>query len=209
MRIVPFAPAHLPAAGALLALRHRAQRAAQPVLPVEQCPPADTADRWAGGLGALICERACLRGSIVASLKGGTRTVISYRTSIEGLRPDQLQGFFVGWPNPPKPETHLRLLAGSSHVVLALDDESGQVVGFITAVSDGVLSAYIPLLEVLPAYQRRGIGQELTRRMLEQLRGLYMVDLLCDPELQPFYERVGMRPATGMLLRSYDRQAGE
>jgi predicted N-acetyltransferase YhbS len=114
----------------------------------------------------------------------------------------------VGWPNPPAPETHWRLLAGSDQVVLALDAGTGQVVGFITAVSDGVLAAYIPLLEVLPAYQRQGIGGELMRRMLAKLDQLYAVDLLCDTDLQPYYRRFGMQPATGMALRRYDHQAG-
>jgi GNAT superfamily N-acetyltransferase len=128
--------------------------------------------------------------------------------SLDGIRPEDLTGFFVGWPNPPSPETHWRLLAGSDHVVLALDDASGRVVGFVTAISDGVLMAYLPLLEVLPDYQGRGIGTELVWRMLKRLRGLYGVDLLCEPELRPFYARLGMQPATGMALRRYDRQSG-
>ena len=78
----------------------------------------------------------------------------------------------------------------------------------VNAVSDGVLAAYIPLLEVLPGYQDHGIGSELVRRMLETLSGLYMVDLLCDAELQPFYTRFGMRPATGMFVRNYSAQSG-
>ena len=135
--------------------------------------------------------------------------MLSYVDSIEGITPDRLRGFFVGWPNPPSPETHLRLLANSDAVVLAIDRASGDVVGFITAISDGVLSAYIPLLEVLPAYQGRGIGQELVRRMLAKLDGLYMVDLLCDPELQPFYARLGMQPATGMMLRNRGKREEE
>ena len=135
--------------------------------------------------------------------------MIVYTDSLAGITPDHLRGgFFVGWPNPPTPESHLHLLAGSNQVFLACDDQTGQVVGFITAITDGVLAAYIPLLEVLPAYQGRGIGSELTRRMLATLRDLYMVDLLCDPDRQPFYARLGMRPATGMLLRHYDRQSG-
>ena len=135
---------------------------------------------------------------------------IRYLQSAEGITAAQLTGgFFVGWPNPPSPETHLRLLAGSDHIELAIDSGTGAVVGFITAITDGVLSAYIPLLEVLPRYQGRGIGQELVRRMLDQLRDLYMVDLLCDVELQPYYAKSGMRPANGMLLRNYDRQSGE
>ena len=133
---------------------------------------------------------------------------ISYRVSTDDLKPEQLQGFFVGWPDPPTPETHLRLLQRSAEIVLALDQATDQVVGFVSAISDGALSAYIPLLEVLPAYQKQGIGRELMRRMLARLNKFYMVDLLCDKPLQPFYEAAGMHPATGMLRRHYERQSG-
>jgi len=134
--------------------------------------------------------------------------MISYTDSAAGITPEDLRGFFEGWPDPPSPETHLRLLADSDEVMLALDDETGHVVGFINAISDGILSAYIPLIEVLPAYQGRGIGSELAQRMLDKLKDLYMVDLICDPQLQPFYARLGMRPASGMMLRHYDRGRG-
>ena len=82
---------------------------------------------------------------------------------------------------------------------------SDQVVGFVTAISDGVLSAYISLLEVLPEFQGRGIGSELMRRLLDQLKGLYMVDTLCDVDVQAYYARFGMQRATGMRIRRYDR----
>ncbi len=116
---------------------------------------------------------------------------IAFSADAEGLRPDQLTGFFVGWPERPSAERHLELLRGSDHVALALDGE--RVVGFATAISDGVLSAYVPLLEVLPEYQGRGIGSELVRRLLGELERLYMVDLACDEALVPFYERLGLR----------------
>jgi ribosomal protein S18 acetylase RimI-like enzyme len=133
-------------------------------------------------------------------------TVI-YTDSLDNLSADHLRGgFFAGWPNPPSPETHLRVLQGSDHVVLAKDSE--QVIGYITAVTDGVLAAYIPHLEVLPAYKGQGIGSELVRRMLDKLRDLYMIDLICDTDVQPFYARLGMRPYTGMIYRNYDRQSG-
>jgi ribosomal protein S18 acetylase RimI-like enzyme len=134
--------------------------------------------------------------------------MIEYHESADGIRPDQLRGFFVGWSNPPSPEAHLRILQGSAHVVLAIDDTTHNVIGFVTAISDGVSCAYIPHLEVLPDYQDRGIGTGLMRRMLDQLRHLYMIDLLCDPDVQPFYERLGMRRSQGMLIRNYDRQSG-
>ncbi len=134
--------------------------------------------------------------------------MLAYVDNSTNITPDKLQGFFVGWPHPPSPQTHLRILQQSYRIVLAIDDETGQVVGCINAISDGVLSAYIPLLEVLPAYQCQGIGRELVRRMLEQLDDLYMVDLTCDPDLQEFYTSLGMCRATGMLRRNYERQAG-
>lgn len=136
-------------------------------------------------------------------------TMIQYTDSLDSIDAGQLgEGFFAGWPNPPSTETHLRMLRGSAHVWLALDDEHGDVVGFVNAIGDGVLTAYIPLLEVLPDYQGRGIGSELMRRMLATLSETYMVDLLCDAELQPYYERLGMRRSTGMLVRNYAAQSG-
>ena len=134
--------------------------------------------------------------------------MITYRTSLDGISTEMLNGFFVGWPKPPTTETHLRLLQQSYRVVLAVDDQSSRVVGFINAISDGMLCAYLPLLEVLPDYQMQGIGDELVRRMLWLLDGMYMIDLLCDRRLQPFYEQLGMVIATGMMIRNYAHQAG-
>ena len=135
--------------------------------------------------------------------------MIDYLDSAENITAGQLHGFFVGWPDPPAPDVHLRLLRNSDAVVLAQDTATGQVVGFITAITDGVLAAYIPFLEVLPAYQHQGIGQTLVRRMLERLQNLYMIDLLCDADVQSFYEQLEMHPAMGMCARNFDRQSGQ
>jgi len=120
-----------------------------------------------------------------------------------------LQGFFVDWPNPPAPKTHLRLLKNSDMVVLAIDTKTRLVIGFITAISDRVLSCYIPFLEVLPAYQGRKIGQKLVRKMLQKLKSVYMIDLMCDKKLQGFYKRFKMQPSTGMISRNYKNQSGK
>jgi len=134
--------------------------------------------------------------------------MIRYLSTENGIRPDQLGGFFEGWPSPPTPETHLAILSGSHRVVLALDEDLDTVVGFVTAVSDGVLAAYIPLLEVLPSYRHRGIGHELLSRIQQELGGLYMVDLVCDEAMESFYTSLGMKPAHAMTVRRYDRQSG-
>lgn len=119
--------------------------------------------------------------------------MIVYSCDASRIRAEQLEGFFAGWPTAPSPERHLEILRASDHVVVALDEESERVVGFVTAISDGVISAYIPLLEVLPDFQRRGIGSDLMRRVLQRVEHLYMVDLSCDSDLVSYYERFGMR----------------
>jgi ribosomal protein S18 acetylase RimI-like enzyme len=133
--------------------------------------------------------------------------MIEYTSSLAGITPDKLEGFFVGWPRKPTPERHLMILWQSYYRVLAVESESGKVVGFINAVSDGIMAAYIPLLEVLPEYQRQGIGGELVRRIMEKLGDLYMVDLACDENLQPFYERYGFRKYYGMMYRNFESQS--
>ena len=134
--------------------------------------------------------------------------MIVYGTGLEGVEPADLEGFFVGWPSPPSPERHLELLRGSEHVVLAREAESGRIVGFVNVIGDGVMSAYVPLLEVLPEYQGQGIGVELVRRALELVGGRYMVDTCCDEDLVPFYERFGMHRVAGMVLRNPDALRG-
>jgi ribosomal protein S18 acetylase RimI-like enzyme len=132
---------------------------------------------------------------------------MTYQDNPDNLTPDQLQGFFQGWPNPPSPETHLKLLKNSDHVFIALDNN--QVVGFITAITDHTLCAYIPLLEVLPSHQKQHIGKELMQRMLKKLEDLYMVDLVCDPVRVGFYASFGLKPLTALGRRNYERQSGE
>jgi GNAT superfamily N-acetyltransferase len=132
--------------------------------------------------------------------------LITYLTSPQGLKIDQVQGFFTHWGEAPSPAAFLRILHGSAYVVLAQESVTQQIIGYITAISDGVSSAYIPHLEVHPDWRGQGIGTELVRRMTDQLAHLYMVDLTCDEDLIPFYSRLGFRPYTAMIRRNYDRQ---
>ncbi|MFF9128497.1 GNAT family N-acetyltransferase [Streptomyces sp. NPDC014889] len=91
---------------------------------------------------------------------------------------------------------------------MSIDSTAGRVVGFVTMISDGVLTAAIPWLEVLPGYQGRGIGTELMRRILEGTERFYSVDLLCDAPLQSYYARFGMVPVPGATLRHADTLRG-
>lgn len=134
-------------------------------------------------------------------------TTLSYQTTADGITEDMLDGeFFVDWPDPPSPATHLRILESSDHRVVAVRD--GKVIGFITAISDGVLSAFVTLLEVVPEEHDKGIGQSLMNQLMEDIGEIYMVDLVCDANLSRFYAELGFATATGMSRRNYEMQAG-
>ena len=133
---------------------------------------------------------------------------IRIQSDLTGIGAEQVGGFDEGWPNPPTPETFLRLLAGSYRISLAVA-ESGEVVGFAQAIGDGVLTAFIPLLEVRPECRGQGLGLRLMEHLLAQLDHLYAVDLSCDDALFPFYEKLGFVRGGGMIRRNYRRQNGE
>nr|PZN53969.1 MAG: GNAT family N-acetyltransferase [Chloroflexota bacterium] len=125
-----------------------------------------------------------------------------YTDTLAGITVDQLRGgFFASWTRPLTPETHLRVLHGSDAVILAIDDTTDMVAGYITMISDGVLSAFIPNIEVLADYQGQGVGTELMQRMLDKVRHIPNIDLMCAPDVQPFYRRFGMQPCNGMVIR--------
>jgi ribosomal protein S18 acetylase RimI-like enzyme len=58
---------------------------------------------------------------------------------------------------------HYNILKNSSYIVLAYGTEMSRVLGFINALSDEISFAFILMLEVLPEYQRLGIGTNLMK----------------------------------------------
>lgn len=134
--------------------------------------------------------------------------MVIYQENLDNIKPEMLNEFFDGWKTIPSKEKHFKLLQNSEVKILAIDDDTKNVVGFINAISDGVLSVYIPLLEVIPEYKNKGIGTELVKRMLGILKDYYMIDIVCDEEIQSFYERSGMKKHSAMILRNYKSQSG-
>ena len=134
---------------------------------------------------------------------------IEYTKDMSEVTEDMLSGgFFVDWPNPPNEATHLKILTDGYCSFVAIDKECNKVVGFVNSISDGVLTAYIPLIEVLPEYQGTGIGGELMKRILSELKNLYMVDICHDIELQPYYAKFGAYQSHASVFRNYEAQSG-
>jgi len=129
-------------------------------------------------------------------------------SGIDGLRSEDLERFFVGWPHPPSPDERLSILRAADEVVVPRHDD-GDVVGFGTALTDHQFAAYIPLVEVLPEYQGRGIGSLIVEELLERLGACYMIDLVCDDDVVPFYERLGGLRLNAVSWRNRDRLRGD
>ena len=129
--------------------------------------------------------------------------MIEYKKELTKIDSDQLSGFFVGWKQPLSKEKHFQVLKNSEYIILAFDTREEKVVGFVNALSDKISFAFIPMLEVLPEYQNKGIGTKLMKMLLDDLEEISNIDLTCDPELQNFYERFGMLKSRGMVIRKY------
>jgi GNAT superfamily N-acetyltransferase len=126
--------------------------------------------------------------------------VITYRLDASGIERQDLAPFFEGWPTPPSLDRRLAAVRGADHVAIAFDGD--RLVGFATALSDGALMAYLSLLEVIASHRRRGVGTGLVRALEREIGDLYGLDLCCDEELVPFYERQGFSRVAGMVRRS-------
>jgi ribosomal protein S18 acetylase RimI-like enzyme len=93
-------------------------------------------------------------------------------TGTQGLRSDDLGGFFVGWPHATSLDVRLEILRSADEVVVCRAAD-GLVVGFTTAITDHRFAAYIPLVEMLPERQGRGIGSQMVTALLEYLGAYY------------------------------------
>ncbi len=77
----------------------------------------------------------------------------------------------------------------------------GVLIGFARAITDGIYRALIDDVVVDNRWRGHGVGQELIRRLLEQLSAVEQVRLNCRAELVPFYERMGLQLDTSPQMR--------
>lgn len=91
-----------------------------------------------------------------------------------------------------------QVIAGSRWVVTAWDE--GVLVGFVRAISDGVTTAYVTDVVVAITHRKRGIATGLVQQLLDGRDAIQFV-LRAEPELHPFYQRLGFGDPDRMLRR--------
>ncbi len=115
---------------------------------------------------------------------------ITYRDTKE-LTQEDLRDLFlsVGWSSGHYPDKLAAAMKNYGTVITAWEGE--KLIGLISALDDGVMTAYIHYLLVRPEYQGRGIGRELARLTTERYKDYLRILLVAyDNEIE-FYERCG------------------
>ena len=90
--------------------------------------------------------------------------------------------------------------ASAWRVVGVYQQESGRMVGFARAVSDGVDFAYLADVYVLPDDRGRGLGKELVRTMIDRGPGAGFRWTLHTADAHGLYRQFGFGPPTDRYL---------
>jgi GNAT superfamily N-acetyltransferase len=140
-------------------------------------------------------------GTVIGVSAAGPAAIIEYCDASRSVDLEQLARLFesAGWHHRTRDRERLaQMVRGSMYGVSAHDGE--RLVGYARAISDGAFNAYVSTVTVLPEYQRRGIGREMMRRLLDGREHVQFV-LHAASEVHPFYVRCGFSHAPDMLRR--------
>ncbi len=116
--------------------------------------------------------------------------MIAYK-DIQEFEPVQLQALFlsVGWSSGHYPDRLAAAMKRYGSVFTAWDGD--KLVGLISAMDDGGMTAYIHYMLVDPAYQGQGIGAALLEKAKEHYKDYLRVLLVAYDEEKGFYEHCG------------------
>ena len=122
---------------------------------------------------------------------------VEFKSDCEGIEWEEIHTLLkdAGMATYP-PEVLQKAFERSYAVVFLLKDE--KIIGSGRAISDGAYQAALYDFAVLPEYQGRGLGSQITNAILERV-GHCNIILYASPGKEPFYERFSFkRMRTGM-----------
>jgi ribosomal protein S18 acetylase RimI-like enzyme len=104
----------------------------------------------------------------------------------------------VGWTRPASEEALAEVLKAGPAVGAWNRDK---LVGFVRALSDGHLVAYVEDVMVHEGYRHSGVGRKLMVRLLEEIGSVAKVNLFCEAPVVRFYEGSGFRQTSYLLMQ--------
>lgn len=127
---------------------------------------------------------------------------ISYK-SIHDFSEEELKDLFlsVKWSSGHYPEKLVAAMKNYETVYSAWDGD--RLIGLLSALDDGVMTAYVHYLLVNPEYQRLGIGKRLVELAKEKYKDYLKIVLVSYDEGVGFYQSCGFKKGEGecpMLL---------
>ncbi len=114
-------------------------------------------------------------------------------SSTQELSAEALERLFlsVGWESGKYPEKLSLAMKNYKSVFTAWDGE--RLIGLVSAMDDGVLTAYVHYLLVDPEYQKHGIGRKLMEMVKQKYCGYMKICLIAESDAVRFYETCGFR----------------
>jgi predicted GNAT family N-acyltransferase len=138
------------------------------------------------------------------------RSDVEVREAVEGDRLPQLMELFAAeWWTADRVQDDVAAMLAASDLVFALVQRStDRLVGFARVLTDGVYLAVVLDVIVSPSARGSGVGRMLLDAILShpRLAAVRSIELVCQPELLPFYRRWGFTDDVGRsrLMRRCD-----
>ena len=115
---------------------------------------------------------------------------LEYKTT-KDFSGNELKDLFlsVNWSSGNYPDKLVIAMKNSSSVFTAWDGE--KLVGLINVLDDGVMTAYVHYLLIMPEYQHIGIGEKLVQLVAEKYKDYLRIVLIAYNNEIGFYKHCG------------------
>lgn len=127
-----------------------------------------------------------------------------YKYNIE-ISKEQLEKLFksVKWKTGEYPNRLYKAIKNSEYVMSVWKKE--ELVGLLSAISDGAINVFITYLLVKPDYQKSGLGSIMMNDFCEEFRGYGRRILTTDWDKEKFYHKFGFQKE-GIAMFNIDWQ---
>lgn len=114
--------------------------------------------------------------------------IYKYETDVDK---SQLVKLFksVGWKTAEYPNRLYHAIKNSEYVMTVWDDKN--LVGLISAITDGYINVFITYLLVDSNYQKKGLGKIMMKDFMKRFEGFGRRILTTEIDKEEYYKRVG------------------